>query len=286
MIEKKLQIFVSSTSIDLKEERMAAVEAILSAGHIPAGMELFSAGDELPITVIRRWIDESDVYLLILGGSYGSIEPKTGKSYIQLEYDYALSQNKPLFSVVISSSALDKKIKSIGTLSVEQKNYVKYESFKDQVTKYIVKTWDDIKDIKIAIHETLPKFSCRKEIYGWIRFDPKVMKLLLDEEHRPNIIIDQNTENKHVDIHQYTLTQLSIIYHIQKNNTKQIGFSITNIQKLLQTENRKNVVNSLNILNKHLLLEKFKIQDRLFYKITEQGNALYKELETAFCIRE
>jgi len=43
MREKKYQIFVSSTYEDLKDERQAAVEAILLAGHIPAGMELFSS---------------------------------------------------------------------------------------------------------------------------------------------------------------------------------------------------------------------------------------------------
>ena len=43
---KKLQIFVSSTYRDLQPERQAAVQAILSASHIPAGMELFAAGDE------------------------------------------------------------------------------------------------------------------------------------------------------------------------------------------------------------------------------------------------
>jgi hypothetical protein len=64
--KKKLQVFVSSTYSDLKEERQAAVEAILSAGHIPAGMELFAAGDESQMEVIKRWIDDSDVFLLIL----------------------------------------------------------------------------------------------------------------------------------------------------------------------------------------------------------------------------
>jgi Domain of unknown function (DUF4062) len=44
--KKKLQVFVSSTYTDLRDERQAAVEGILSAGHIPAGMELFAAGDQ------------------------------------------------------------------------------------------------------------------------------------------------------------------------------------------------------------------------------------------------
>lgn len=43
----------------------------------------------------KNWIEESDVYMLILGGRYGSIEPKSGKSYTQLEYEYALELGKP-----------------------------------------------------------------------------------------------------------------------------------------------------------------------------------------------
>src|SRR5450759_3206039 len=103
---KKIQVFVSSTYSDLIKERQAAVEAILSAGHIPAGMELFAAGDESQMEAIKQWIDESDVFLLILGGRYGSIEPKSGKSYIHLEYEHALSKGKPLFACVIADAAL------------------------------------------------------------------------------------------------------------------------------------------------------------------------------------
>src|SRR4029078_12754909 len=100
---------------DLKDERQAAVGAILTAGHIPAGMELFAAGDESQMNVIKRWIDESDVFLLILGGRYGSIEPKSQKSYIQIEYEYALEQGKPLFAVVIAEDYLEQKVKKFGS---------------------------------------------------------------------------------------------------------------------------------------------------------------------------
>ncbi len=90
--KKKLQVFVSSTYLDLREERQAAVEAILKAGHIPAGMELFTAGSDSQLDTIQRWIDESDVYMLILGGRYGSLDPKTALSYTELEYDYAVNK--------------------------------------------------------------------------------------------------------------------------------------------------------------------------------------------------
>lgn len=72
-MKKKLQIFVSSTFTDLKKERQAAVEAILKSGNIPAGMELFTSGNESQLETIKRWINESDIYCLILGGRYGSI---------------------------------------------------------------------------------------------------------------------------------------------------------------------------------------------------------------------
>ncbi len=64
---KKMQVFVSSTYLDLKAERQSAVDAILKAGHIPAGMELFAAGDESQLETIKKWIDNSDIFMLILG---------------------------------------------------------------------------------------------------------------------------------------------------------------------------------------------------------------------------
>lgn len=165
---KKLQVFVSSTFKDLKEERQAAVEAILTAGHIPAGMELFTAGDETQMHVIKRWIDEADVYMLILGGRYGSVEPVSGKSYTQLEYEYALAKGKPLFSVVVNDSHLDEKVKSVGRSVLEEENPGRLKEFRKLVETKMVRYWSDPRDIKLAIHETMAEFSHREELVGWI----------------------------------------------------------------------------------------------------------------------
>lgn len=168
-MNKKLQVFVSSTYTDLIEERQAAVQAILDAGHIPAGMELFKAGNESQLKTIYRWIDASDVYMLILGGRYGSIEKKTGKSYTQLEYEYALSKNMPVFAVVLSETFLTDKISKLGlTDTLEQIAPDKYQSFKTTVMSKIVRLVDDSKDIKIAIHTTLNEFMNDYNLAGWI----------------------------------------------------------------------------------------------------------------------
>jgi hypothetical protein len=44
-VAKKYQIFVSSTYTDLIVERQAVLRSILDLGHIPSGMEIFSAAD-------------------------------------------------------------------------------------------------------------------------------------------------------------------------------------------------------------------------------------------------
>lgn len=169
-MNKKLQVFVSSTYTDLIEERQAAVQAILDAGHIPAGMELFKAGNESQLKTIYKWIDESDVYMLILGGRYGSVESKSGKSYTQLEYEYALSKNIPVFAVVLSEPFLTAKINLLGLSdAMEQKAPDKYQKFKSLVMSKIIREVDDNKDIKIAIHTTLNEFMNEYDLTGWVR---------------------------------------------------------------------------------------------------------------------
>jgi hypothetical protein len=168
-VGKRLQVFVSSTFEDLKAERQVAVEAILAAGHIPAGMELFAADNESQMTVIKQWIDESDAYVLILGGRYGSIEPKSGKSYTHLEYEYAVQKNKPICACVAEDCAIEKKVKKIGRSAMEQKAPDKLSSFREEVMNRMVAKWSDPRDIRIAIADALASLSRKSDLIGWVR---------------------------------------------------------------------------------------------------------------------
>ena len=179
---KKLQVFVSSTYEDLKEERKAAVEAILSAGHIPAGMELFAAGDKSQMEYIKQWINQSDVFLLIVGGRYGSIEPTSGKSYIQLEYEYAQGQGKPFFAAIIEENHLEEKVKQHGSAMLEKKHQHLLSEFREVVKKKMVRFFRNPENIKLAIHETLSEISKREELIGWIPGDQAVNSGAVAEE--------------------------------------------------------------------------------------------------------
>ena len=168
-MDKKLQVFVSSTYTDLIEERQAAVQAILDAGHIPAGMELFKAGKS-QMKTIQKWIDDSDVYMLILGGRYGSIEEESGLSYTELEYKYALSKNMPIFAILLEESLLHKKASAkAGGIVFEEENKDKYEAFRDLVMTRIVKKIDNTDKIGSIIHSTLNDILTDEdyELVGW-----------------------------------------------------------------------------------------------------------------------
>ena len=167
-MKKKLQVFVSSTYTDLKDERQAAVAAILKAGHIPAGMELFTSGDKSQMKTIERWIDESDVYMLILGGRYGSIEKATGISYTELEYDYAREQGKAMFSVVINAEALDGKVRTHGATHLERENPKELALFREKVLTNISSFFSDDKDVRLCVHESLAEFVESRDLKGWV----------------------------------------------------------------------------------------------------------------------
>ena len=87
-MDKRYQVFVSSTYADLKEERRTILQTLIEMDCIPAGMELFPAADEEQFEFIKRIIDDCDYYILIVGGRYGSTTPD-GLSYTEKEYDYA-----------------------------------------------------------------------------------------------------------------------------------------------------------------------------------------------------
>jgi hypothetical protein len=202
-MHKKLQIFVSSTFLDLRHERQAAVSAILENGHIPAGMELFAAGDEEQMRVIRRWIDESDIFLLILGGRYGSLDPKSGKSYTHLEYEYAIDNQKPHFAIAMTDASREVRIKNgepLGTLQ-DLEHADKLREFRSLVTSKLCKFADDDKDIKLGIWQSIRDLEQRHTFSGWVssREVPDTTKTLADVAASAKHAADIDDKNRQLE---------------------------------------------------------------------------------------
>ena len=102
-MDKRYQVFLSSTYDDLKEERVEVMQALLELDCMPAGMKLFPAATEEQWAWIKRVIDESDYYVVIIGGRYGSIHEESGYSYTEMEYRYACEAGKPVIAFLHES---------------------------------------------------------------------------------------------------------------------------------------------------------------------------------------
>ena len=99
-VRPKYQVFVSSTYKDLHAERQAVTWEVLKAGHIPVGMENFSAYDDRGWKVIERTLQTSDYYLLIIAGRYGSIDASIGMSWTEREYRRAMELGIPVLAFI------------------------------------------------------------------------------------------------------------------------------------------------------------------------------------------
>jgi hypothetical protein len=164
-MDKRYQIFISSTFADLEDERKAIMEAIMSLDCFPAGMEMFPASDSQQFEYIKTIIDESDYYILVIAGRYGS-EADDGISYTQKEFEYAREKGIPVLVFV------KKDIDSIPVNKTDQdenkKN--KLNKFREIAMKNrLAKYWDDYKDLKYEVHDSLSKIFKMNPRMGWIK---------------------------------------------------------------------------------------------------------------------
>ncbi|HIU06626.1 MAG TPA: DUF4062 domain-containing protein [Candidatus Onthoplasma faecigallinarum] len=165
-MEKKYQVFISSTYKDLIEERKKAQEILLMADCIPAGMEVFVAANDEQFEVIKKVIDLCDYYVLIIGGKYGSINKTTGLSYTEMEYDYAVSQGVPVLVFAIDESVKlsdDKRDKDIEIL-------FKLKKFREKaMTNRLASIWKDLGDLSGKLAISIMKAKEENIRSGWIR---------------------------------------------------------------------------------------------------------------------
>lgn len=166
MNQKKYQIFVSSTFRDLIEERIAILEAVLEFHHIPCGMEAFPASSNTPWELIKNMIDESDYYVLVIGGKYGSVNSE-GISYTEMEYEYAVSSKKAILCFL---HQFPDRI-PVGKTEVELKVKKKLLNFQKKVQIHHCKYWADKDDLKSKVITSLSYAFATNPQAGWVKYD-------------------------------------------------------------------------------------------------------------------
>lgn len=177
-MNKRYQVFISSTYADLKEERAKVIQTIMELDCIPAGMEIFPAIDQEQFEFIKRIIDDCDYYLLIIGGRYGTLS-EDGISYTEKEYDYAIAQNIKVIAFIHAN--LDQI--PLGKSEKDSKLREKLEAFKTKVsTNRLVKFWHSLDELPGLVALSLSKTIKTYPAIGWIRAntsaDPSLYKQL------------------------------------------------------------------------------------------------------------
>lgn len=166
-MEKRYQVFVSSTYADLRDERQRVIQALMEMDCIPSGMELFPAADEEQWEFIKKVIDDCDYYLLIIGGRYGSTTPQ-GVSYTEKEYEYAIEKG---VKVIARLHASPETI-PVGKSETEPQLRERLKAFRDKVAENrLVKFWKTADELPGLVALSLSKTIKTHPAAGWVRAD-------------------------------------------------------------------------------------------------------------------
>ncbi|PKA16411.1 DUF4062 domain-containing protein [Leptospira haakeii] len=176
-MDKRYQVFVSSTFADLKEERSRVIQTLMEMDCIPAGMELFPATDEEQWEFIKKVINDCDYYLLIIAGKYGTVGPD-GISYTEKEYDYACEIGLKVIALIHESPD------DLGSDKIETDPILKQSliDFRNKVANgRLVKIWSKPEDVHakvaLSLNRTIRTFPAK----GWVRADEVRNEELLSE---------------------------------------------------------------------------------------------------------
>ena len=219
-IMKRYQIFISSTYQDLQDERQEVLKSILKLRHIPVGMEHFVATNKEQFTYIKKLLDETDYYVVIVGNRYGS-QTEDGVSYTEKEFDYAVSLGIPVIACIHS----DPNSLPVNKSDIEPEAKQKLQEFRNKIMNHRMVscfTWDNPSALSNEIVVALVNTINDNPRPGWervvsyensdllnqindLRIENNKMKTLLDEKNRLEKLCSKDNSKKAVHYRSQTL---------------------------------------------------------------------------------
>lgn len=171
------------------------MQALLELKCMPAGMELFPAANDTQWNWIKKVIDESDYYIVIVAGRYGTVSKESAQSYTEMEYRYAVEAGKPVIGF------LHEDISKIPSKFVEQSARIrnKLEIFRQFVGSRLCKLYNSPSDLGAKVSRSLTQLREQHPAIGWIRADNIPSSERIDE------ILKLKEENERLTEHIYRL---------------------------------------------------------------------------------
>jgi hypothetical protein len=163
--EKRYQVFVSSTSEDLKAERQRVWETLVSLEYIVSGMEAFPATNDSQFEYIKQQIQQSDYYILIIAGRYGSMADQS-LSFTEREFDFAQELGIPSLVFPI------RDINSVALAKTDQNQtkLEKLQAFRTKASKNrLCHYWETADELSLGIVKALQTAIKANPRTGWQR---------------------------------------------------------------------------------------------------------------------
>lgn len=182
-MDRVFQIFISSTCIDLKDERQVVSNTLAKAGYMTAGLELLPATDQQQLDYTKRIIDRSDYYVVIVGSRNSSLSDD-GLAVTEKTFEYARSKDIPILAflpgnpddVAASKTETDARLKE------------KLDAFKARLsTSRIIEFWNNENDLCMKVVLAVATAVNLTPGVGWIRGDQAINPKFLQELERLRI---------------------------------------------------------------------------------------------------
>lgn len=154
------------------KERQQAAKAIIDFGHLPAGMELFVADNESLLKTIFEWIDSSDLFIFIHGIRYGTIGNGNIESYLEMELNYALERQLPIFILSLNEKERKKRLANKENIKLmTEDNRAKFEELSSRIKNLNlpISYFEDHKDVAAEVGKIIRNIEIKNEISGWVR---------------------------------------------------------------------------------------------------------------------
>jgi len=158
-IKQHVPIFVSSTYTDLVPYRKAVWNTLDKLKVGVSGMEIFGARSAEPLQTCVGEVMKCEVFVGIVGMRYGSVDEKTGKSFVRVEYETALEKNLDILIYLI-----DEEKAQIPPMSVDvAESASKLQDFKELLRKkHTIETFLSPEDLGNKVERDLLRLFTEK----------------------------------------------------------------------------------------------------------------------------
>ena len=176
MLDKRYQVFISTSGSEMQPERMTLSQTLVGMGFFSWGLEQRTP---LSTAFARRQIDDCDYVIMLLGSQYGE-QSVSGVGYMHLEYIYAVTKQKPI--IVFMHDDPESRDANLHDDKPELKE--KFKDFRKLLQNDVdqVFTYRSLRDLELAVRFNIPQMLERYPVQGWVR--PQNTQSLHDEIDR------------------------------------------------------------------------------------------------------